>query len=690
MVASHRQPYRWIVWSTIAISLVGLAGAGVSLSVINRRLVEAAGHSLAQAADDSARRLDALLEGRYGDLVVLSQGRLLRTRDYDAITAHLHRMRDVYSVYTTFLMADADGRIVAGTEPERIGEQAGRAPWFVGAKERKDVLVLETRSTPEAGGKSAVSFSIAVRREDGGLEGVVAGWVGVPLLGELLEQSASVLQGQWDADALIEYVLLSEGGELLTDSILRQEGDVNLIALGVPSALAVSQGPTGYVEETHGRRTIPVVSGYAQTRGGRHLPNLKWGVLVRVELARVQAPIAVLLWKLGIGWFTVAVPMIFLSLWSAKRLERYGRQQQVRATTSEEALHLHIASLRSLVESARALTETQEIEQMFQTLLSIARRDTAAESAAVSLFDDSGGGVARVIAHGVSNDTLAAVEQSPIGKGLIDRLTHEAGPIRLANLSHHLAAMGFASHTLKVTAFLGAPIRAHGRLFGALCLMNKQTSDGRPAEFTELDEQVVSALTAQAGVAVENLLALAQAQRQATHDSLTGLLNHSAILEGLETEINRAQRTGEPLSVLLADLDHFKAVNDTYGHGAGDQVLIETANRIRSVVRPYDLMGRVGGEEFLLVLPKCGPAGAVHLAERLRAAIGEVAFPRTAGGFSVTVSIGITSWPGTIPTSPRLLLEVADEALYRAKRGGRNRVEAGTPRIGPFSDQLAG
>ena len=176
----------------------------------------------------------------------------------------------------------------------------------------------------------------------------------------------------------------------------------------------------------------------------------------------------------------------------------------------------------------------------------------------------------------------------------------------------------------------------------------------------------------------------------AHYDRLTALPNRTLFFERLERALSQARRHQGALALLFIDLDGFKAVNDTYGHGAGDQVLVETANRIREVVRPYDLMGRVGGEEFLLVMPKCGPLAASQLAERLRRTIEEHPFSRPAGPFHVTVSIGVTTWFGTASTSPRMLVEVADEALYRAKRGGRNRVEVGPPRIESRPETLAG
>lgn len=162
--------------------------------------------------------------------------------------------------------------------------------------------------------------------------------------------------------------------------------------------------------------------------------------------------------------------------------------------------------------------------------------------------------------------------------------------------------------------------------------------------------------------------------RLATHDHLTGLSNRSTVVEQLALELRRTSRDLEPLSVVLADLDHFKQVNDTYGHGAGDAVLREAAKRIRSVLRPQDSLGRYGGEEFLLVLPGCGESAAKGVAERVRATIAEQPVCVGPLTLSMTASMGLactSSWTD----SASELIERADRALYRAKARGRNRVE---------------
>lgn len=158
---------------------------------------------------------------------------------------------------------------------------------------------------------------------------------------------------------------------------------------------------------------------------------------------------------------------------------------------------------------------------------------------------------------------------------------------------------------------------------------------------------------------------------QATHDPLTGVLNRRAILGHLEKELSRIRRDGGSLSIGILDIDHFKRVNDRYGHQAGDEVLCGCVEVLGGLLRDYDLLGRLGGEEFLVVAPGTGDECG-HLYERLRAAISSTTFTSRVKPVSVTVSIGVASCNGT--TCLDDLLAAADDALYRAKRSGRDRV----------------
>ena len=165
---------------------------------------------------------------------------------------------------------------------------------------------------------------------------------------------------------------------------------------------------------------------------------------------------------------------------------------------------------------------------------------------------------------------------------------------------------------------------------------------------------------------------------QATHDALTGVWNRRAILEMLGTELVRSSRDDLPVAVAMADLDHFKRINDTYGHIAGDAVLREAVSRMRALLRPYDAMGRYGGEEFLVVLPGCTAQDAFRLAERLRIGISQEPMVIPGGTIEVTSSLGVAANDMTAALDATALIQAADTALYRAKAGGRNRVEVAT------------
>jgi diguanylate cyclase (GGDEF)-like protein len=166
---------------------------------------------------------------------------------------------------------------------------------------------------------------------------------------------------------------------------------------------------------------------------------------------------------------------------------------------------------------------------------------------------------------------------------------------------------------------------------------------------------------------------------RATHDALTGIANRSVILDTLHRERSRQMREGGSFGIVLMDLDHFKYVNDQYGHLCGDAVLQETSRRVTQCVRPYDTVGRYGGEEFLIVVPSSDAMGTLGLAERIRKAIEAKPVSTDAGAISLTASLGVAASTEEAPLEARALLQSADDALYRAKDHGRNRSELAAP-----------
>jgi|UniRef100_A0A7V6A5C0 two-component system cell cycle response regulator len=168
-------------------------------------------------------------------------------------------------------------------------------------------------------------------------------------------------------------------------------------------------------------------------------------------------------------------------------------------------------------------------------------------------------------------------------------------------------------------------------------------------------------------------------------DPLTGIYNRRYLNDTLPVEIKRALRYKRPLGLLLCDLDHFKRINDAYGHNVGDLVLKEFAGRLKGSVRDgIDWLARYGGEEFVLVLPETDLAGSFDLAERLRRLVAEKVIATPAGGINITASFGISCFSHGAqenPRTPETLLDEADQCMYQAKKAGRNRVvgPTGTP-----------
>ncbi len=214
-----------------------------------------------------------------------------------------------------------------------------------------------------------------------------------------------------------------------------------------------------------------------------------------------------------------------------------------------------------------------------------------------------------------------------------------------------------------------------------------------------LDLEVAASLLQQAGVSLpgeEGSAAWLQAVidglcELSSRDALTGLPNRRHFERALDREVDRVARTGEPTLVLVLDIDHFKRVNDNWGHAAGDEVIRVVARALAEAVRPMDTVARMGGEEFAAILPNCAPAFGENVAQRLRRTVERtsVAIPLREP-VQVSISIGGAYAPQWVRSSPTLWLERADRQLYRAKSEGRNRVCLDLPPVSQVSAEEKG
>jgi len=250
-----------------------------------------------------------------------------------------------------------------------------------------------------------------------------------------------------------------------------------------------------------------------------------------------------------------------------------------------------------------------------------------------------------------------------LGEGLLGWIAEQGLPLRLDDPEADARFAARPGMIEKMGAFLGVPIRAGTQVTGVISVVDNDL------RFTAEHERLLTLIAAMCGPYVE----IARLSQLSRHDPLTGSLNRRGLDASFPEVQGDADGLIEPLSVAMLDIDHFKRVNDELGHAAGDLVIRHVAATVGRVLRHHDAVVRFGGEEFLLVLPEVDRALAAPVAERARAAVERHPTPVGDNEVRVTVSIGVAERrPGEERDA---LIKRADDALYRAKRGGRNRVE---------------
>lgn len=233
----------------------------------------------------------------------------------------------------------------------------------------------------------------------------------------------------------------------------------------------------------------------------------------------------------------------------------------------------------------------------------------------------------------------------------------------------------------RIRLYAGHPIRApNGSRVGTLCVIDpepRSMEEGELDALADLAAVVEDELRLDALTVTERQLheQLSEAERRASVDGLTRLWNREAILKLLRLELERSGRAGRGVGVVFLDVDHFKSINDTLGHSAGDRVLAGVADRMRRVARPSDAIGRYGGEEFLVVVAEASLESAVGVGNRIGESIRRTPIELEPGNVRVTASLGVSFAKADGPVDAGQLVAAADSAMYRAKRAGRDRLE---------------
>lgn len=279
------------------------------------------------------------------------------------------------------------------------------------------------------------------------------------------------------------------------------------------------------------------------------------------------------------------------------------------------------------------------------------------------------------------HEEIVELSSRPLGQGLFGKALKEGRSLLYNTFDESMIASTGAILTGNMEieeisqSVLVVPLRIGNKLIGVLSAQSY-----KPYAYTESDLEMLELLGANAAIAIENARLFKEVQELAITDPVTNIYNRRKFLELAEQELNRSIRYGRDLSAIMIDIDHFKLVNDTFGHTIGDQLLVHLAEVCKSCIRQVDILARYGGEEFIILLPETNAAEAAIIAERLRATTEATSTNTAAGQLSITISLGVAEIDKDC-TSLTDLIDRADFAQYASKDAGRNRVTVWNPNI---------
>ena len=407
------------------------------------------------------------------------------------------------------------------------------------------------------------------------------------------------------------------------------------------------------------------------------------GIYVGDEPMRSFIGVPLLARNRVIGALTVASHETSYRLDEAMIVDAFGDHAAVAIQNARlfQRTQATLAKTETLYRVAQNLIEGSSLEQTLQSVVDGVAEALPANGVSLITMNPRAKKIVHFVRGGPGRDRVVSATFEELWDGLAGYSMREHEPlISPANRPDEREGPQARARreATGAGAVMVAPLSYAGKAFGVLTAINQE---GEP-EFGRHDLILHEAMANQAAIAIENARLFEEVQRLAVTDDLTSLKNRRGFFEVARRELERATRTGRPLSALMLDIDGFKRVNDTYGHAIGDEVLRHLAERCRRAVRDIDLVGRYGGEEFAVLLPETDLKTALEVAERVRSSIGDTPFDTDVGPLPIRVSVGLALLDDDSEQTVESLLDRADTAMYLVKQEGGDAVRTADAEFG--------
>jgi len=407
------------------------------------------------------------------------------------------------------------------------------------------------------------------------------------------------------------------------------------------------------------------------------------GIYVGDEPMRSFIGVPLLARNRVIGALTVASNETSYRLEEAMIVDAFGDHAAVAIQNARlfQRTQATLAKTETLYRVAQNLIEGSTLEQTLQSVVDGVAEALPANGVSLITMNPRAKKIVHFVRGGEGRDRVVAATFEELWDGLAGHVMRDHEPlISPANRPDEREGPQARARreATGAGAVMVAPLSYAGKVFGVLTAINQAGE----AEFGRHDLILHEAMANQAAIAIENARLFEEVQRLAVTDDLTSLKNRRGFFEVARRELERATRTGRPLSALMLDIDGFKRVNDTYGHAVGDEVLRHLAERCRRAVRDIDLVGRYGGEEFAVLLPETDLKTALEVAERVRSSIGDMPFDTEVGPLPIRVSVGLALLDDDSEQTVESLLDRADTAMYLVKQAGGDAVRSAEAELG--------